>query len=146
MRAMRNVVLVAGMTAAALLAALPAARAEDAGFMLCEALPHRTCVQNGDLIWLRGRAIRLGDIRAPARYASRCPAESILAWKAALRLRDLLNQADFELIEVSEHTGGHVDEVIRIARRDGISLGRMLMDEGLARPWSAEEPDWCSEN
>ena len=45
-----------------------------------------------------------------------------------------------------EHTGGYVDEVIRVAKRDGISLGQVLMDEGLAKPWSAEEPDWCSED
>lgn len=119
------------------------AGAEDAKFMLCEALPHRSCVQNGDLFWLRGAAIRISDIRAPDRYAALCPAESILAWKSAQRLRDLLNAGPFELAEETSHDGGYVDEVLRIVMRDGKSIGQMLLDEGLAKPWSAEEPDWC---
>lgn len=119
------------------------ALAEDARFMLCEALPHRTCVQSGDLIWLRGQAVRLSDIRTPDRYTGDCPAASTLGWNAAMRLRDLLNQGPFELIEETSHDGGYVDEVLRIAERDGQSIGRMLLAEGLARPWSDEEPDWC---
>lgn len=118
--------------------------ADDAKFMLCEALPHRTCVQNGDLIWLRGEAVRISDIRAPDRYTALCPAESMLAWKSAERLRDLLNAGPFELVEETSHDGGYVDEVQRIAMRDGNSIGQTLLAEGLAKPWSDEEPDWCS--
>jgi endonuclease YncB( thermonuclease family) len=135
--------LIALLVATAPVAPLPA-RADDAQFMLCEALPHRTCVQDGDLIWLRGQAVRLSDIRTAPRYSSDCKAASLLGWKAALRLRDLLNEGPFDLVEETSRDGGYVDEILRLAERDGQSLGQILLREGLAKPWSKEEPDWCA--
>lgn len=112
--------------------------AEEAGFMLCEALPHITCVLSGDSFFLRGQLVRLADIAAPPRYASECPAASILSWKAALRLRDLLNAGPFEL-----EAAGAGDPELRLVTRHGESLGAQLVTEGLAETRAAQAPSWC---
>lgn len=124
-----------------LLAAPVSSRAEDAGFMLCEALPHITCVWSGDSFFLRGRMIKLSDIEAPQRYASECQAAAQLSWKAALGLRDQLNSGPFEL-EVPEQPAS--DAQLRLVTRGGKSLGENLVAEGLAKHRSSVAPDWCS--
>ena len=119
-----------------LLLAPDSSRAEDAGFMLCEALPHITCVWSGDSFYLRGEMVRLSDAVAPQRYTSECPAASQLSWRSALRLRDLLNVAAFEIEPLDESQ-------LALVSRDEQSLGAQLIAEGLARPRTQETPNWC---
>ena len=114
--------------------------AEDAGFMLCEALPHLTCVWSGDSFFLRGQLIELSDIDTPQRYASECKAATQLSWKSALRLRDLLNSAPFELEGAEQQPDG---TQLRLVTRDGKSLGAALVAEGLAKDKSVEAHNWC---
>ena len=121
-----------------LLAAPPPVQAEEAGFMLCEALPHLTCVFSGDSFYLRGQMVRLADIDTPPRYASECPAASTLSWKSALRLRDLLNAGPFELA-----LAGGGDPELRLVTRNGKSLGAQLVSEGLAQEKAAGALNWC---
>ena len=123
-----------------LLAAPAPALAEDAGFMLCEALPHITCVWSGDSFFLRTQLIRLADIDAPQRYTQDCPAASALSWKSAARLRDLLNAGPFELGGDTQATDG---AQMRLVTRDGKSLGAELVADGLAKEKAAQAPDWC---
>ena len=125
-----------------LLAAPMPVSAEDAGFMLCEALPHITCVWSGNSFYLRGQLIRLSDITAPARYTSQCPAASNLSWLSALRLRDLLNAGAFELQPVSEASADGAAP--HLVTRNGKSLGADLIAAGLARERSETPPDWCA--
>lgn len=119
-----------------LLAAPAPVLAEDARFMLCEALPHLTCVWSGDSFYLRGKIMRLTDAVTPERYTSECPAASQLSWRSALRLRDLLNAGTFEIGD----SGG--SELV-VVSRDGQSLGAQLIAEGLARTRTPEAPNWC---
>jgi micrococcal nuclease len=123
-----------------LLAAPNPSHAEDAGFMLCEALPHLTCVRSGDSFFLRGQLIELADVDTPRRYASECQAATQLSWKSALRLRDLLNSAPFELEGTEQRPDG---TQLRLVTRDGKSLGADLVAEGLAKDKSVEAPNWC---
>ena len=122
-----------------LLAAPSPTLAEDAGFMLCEALPHITCVWSGDSFFLRGQMVRLADITAPARYASECPGASNLSWLAALKLRDLLNRGSFELSGDGQVDGAQ----LRLVTRNGQSIGAELVAAGLAREKTAKAPNWC---
>jgi len=119
--------------------------AEDAGFMLCEALPHITCVWSGNSFYLRGELIRLADIDAPERYTSACPAASNLSWLSARRLRDLLNAASFEIQPAGDgaSTSGGIPSLVT---RDGESLGNALVAAGLARPASSTAQDWCAKS
>jgi endonuclease YncB( thermonuclease family) len=122
------------------------ANAEDARFGLCAELPYRTCVHNGDLIYLRGQPIRLGDIETPDRYTANCPAASNIAWYAAIRLRDLLNEGPFDIIELAAPQQAAGEELVRRLERNGISLGDTLVAEGLAQRRSAQRTDWCAED
>jgi micrococcal nuclease len=121
------------------------ANAEDARFGLCAELPYRTCVHNGDLIYLRGQPIRLSDIATPDRYTAECPAASNIAWYAAIHLRDLLNQGPFDIVEPPEAAEATGEELFRRLERNGISLGDALVAAGLARRRSTEAADWCAE-
>lgn len=124
-----------------LLSAPGPASAEDAGFMLCEALPHITCVWSGNSFYLRGQLIRLADIDAPERYTSACPAASNLSWLSARRLRDLLNAGPFDLKPVDQASAD--GEQRRLVTRDGKSLGMELVAAGMARTVSEKQQDWC---
>jgi endonuclease YncB( thermonuclease family) len=119
-----------------LLAAPLPVHAEDARFMLCEALPHQTCVWSGDSFYLRGRIVRLADAVAPERYTGACPRASQLSWRSALRLRDLLNGGAFE---IADPDGAE----LTVVSRNGQSLGEQMIAEGLARPRAPEAPNWC---
>lgn len=119
-----------------LLAAPSPVHAEDARFMLCEALPHLTCVWSGDSFYLGGKIVRLADAIAPERYTSECPKASQLSWRSALRLRDLLNAGTFEIGETDAPE-------LAVVSRDGQSLGAQLITEGLARARTPEPPSWC---
>jgi len=130
---------VAALALLPLLAAPAPAAAEEAGFMLCEALPHITCVLSGDSFYLRGELIVLSDAEAPARYTSACPAASNRSWLAALKLRDLLNAGPFDLGEAS-----HANEAdLRLVTRHGRSIGEQLIEAGLAKARSTERASWC---
>ncbi len=125
-----------GLVMLPLLAAPAPVNAEDARFMLCEALPHLTCVWSGDSFYLRGQIVRLADAVAPERYTSECRAASQLSWRSALRLRDLLNAAPFEI-------GDADGSALAVVSRDGQSLGAELISEGLARARTSAAPSWC---
>jgi micrococcal nuclease len=115
------------------------ALAEDIRVMLCAELAYRTCVHNGDLIYLAGKPYRLADIVTPDRYLAACPKASNIAWYAAIRLRDLINEGPFDLREVPG------DEPMARLTRKGVSLGSALVTEGLARPRTGATVDWCAE-
>jgi micrococcal nuclease len=121
------------------------ANAEDARFGLCAELPYRTCVHNGDLIYLRGEPIRLSDVVSPDRYTAECPAASNIAWYAAIRLRDLLNKGPFDVVEPEASVDASGEGLMRRLERNGVSLGDALIDQGLARRRSNEAVDWCAE-
>ena len=139
---MRSLLLIVAVIWIVVPAAPMPAFGEDARFSICAELPYRNCVHSGELIYLRGEPIRLADVVSPDRYMPGCPAASNISWYAAIRLRDLLNQGTFELIEPED--GGHGEPRRRIERY-GKSLGDVLVAEGLARRRTAGPPDWCDE-
>lgn len=119
-----------------LLAAPLPVHAEDARFMLCEALPHLNCVWSGDSFYLRGKIVRLADAVSPERYTGACPKASQLSWRSALRLRDLLNAGTFEIADPDRSE-------LALVSRNGQSLGAQMIAEGLAQARTPETPNWC---
>jgi len=112
-------------------------------FPLCGSGSRVTCVVDGDTFWLDGVKIRLSDINTPEVGDPLCAAEAALGAKATRRLQFLLNAGPFEL------TRGIRDEdrygrKLRMAQRDGRSLGDILVDEGLAHRWLGYKQDWCA--
>lgn len=113
-----------------------------AAFSLCGAAPRQTCVVDGDTFWLNGQKIRVSDINAPETIGAQCPDERSRGEAAKLRLLDLLNRGPVTLVDDPR---GHDRYGRRLARvlRDGISIGEILVREGLAEPWRGRRSNWC---
>lgn len=98
---------------------------------------------DGDTIWLQGEKIRMADIDTPETHPSRCPKEARLGKAATLRLQALLNQGPFDLRPIRRDTDRY-GRKLRIVERDGVSLGSILVREGLARPYTGgKRQPWC---
>src|SRR4051794_20181808 len=73
----------------------------------------------------------------------KCASEAALGHRAKERLLDLLNKGPFDIV----HPGGRDEDIygrkLRVLIRDGRSLGTILVDEGLARPWTGRRRSWC---
>jgi endonuclease YncB( thermonuclease family) len=130
------IALVAGFASAS--AAAPSVR-----FSICHTGKRVNCVVDGDTIWLQGEKIRMADIDTPETHPSRCPKEARLGKAATLRLQALLNQGPFDLRPIRRDTDRY-GRKLRIVERDGVSLGSILVREGLARPYTGgKRQPWC---
>ena len=114
-----------------------------AAFALCTQAPRTTCVVDGDTFWLDGEKVRLADINAPETTGAACPAERALGDQATRRLIALLNAGAFSLAIEGRETDRY-GRALRVVRRGGLSLGDVLVREGLAEPWQGRRSDWCA--
>lgn len=120
------------------------ARQHRALFPVCAGPSRVTCVVDGDTIWLKGTKIRIADIDTPEVSRPGCPREAALGRRATERLRQLLNAGPFTLLPAPD---GRMEDrygrALRVVHRDGESLGRVLVREGLAAPWGGPRREWC---
>lgn len=101
------------------------------------------CVIDGDTFRLGDRKIRITGIDAPELAEPRCPAEAALARRAADRLLVLLNQGPFVMVAHRLQRQDRRGRDLMVIRRDGKSIGRQLMDEGLAHRYIGSKRSWC---
>lgn len=113
-----------------------------AAFGFCHSGGGRDCVVDGDTFRMGGARIRIADIDAPETHPPRCAREADLGGKATRRLHALLNAGPFVLDSTDRDEDRH-GRKLRIVRRDGESLGAILVAEGLARRWSGGRRPWC---
>lgn len=103
----------------------------------------KTCIVDGDTLWLQGTNIRLEGIDTPESRTNICGSfrEIELAYAATDRLQELLNGGSWS-IEMSgiDGTGSRRLATIRI---DGEDVGDVLIREGLARSWPDGDEFWC---
>ncbi len=111
-------------------------------FTSCHAGGGANCVVDGDTFWIDGEKVRISDIDAPETHPARCPEEQRLGDAATRGLQALLNAGPVELAAADRDTDRY-GRKLRIVRRDGQSIGMMLVDEGLARPWKGRRRPWC---
>lgn len=109
---------------------------------LCAQGPRTTCVVDGDTFWLNGEKVRLADINAPETQGAQCAEEAELGEAAKRRLAALLGEGRFQL-EGGARDRDRYGRLLRVVRRDGRSLGAVLVAEGLAEPWRGRRSDWC---
>jgi micrococcal nuclease len=122
------------------------ARAQDseqALFARCGSGARVTCVVDGDTFWYRGSKIRLSDINTPETSQPGCASERALGERATDRLIVLLNQGAFTLT-TSGRDMDRYGRLLRVASRDGQSIGAVLVAEGLAEQWQGRRGDWCA--
>lgn len=133
-----------------MLALLPAsvpALAQDssqARFAPCSGSNRQTCVVDGDTLWLDGAKIRLADINTPEVSQPHCAGERALGEAATRRLIALLNAGPFTLERQGNRDADRYGRLLRVAMRDGQSLGQLLVAEGLAEEWQGRRGDWCN--
>lgn len=113
-----------------------------AAFELCRGRSGGTCVVDGDTIHFEGVIIRIADIDTPEVGRPQCAFEKELGDRATLRMIDLLNAGPIEIADYARDEDRY-GRKLRIVRRDGQSLGEVLVAEGLARRWDGARHSWC---
>lgn len=103
--------------------------------------PRAVRIVDGDTFAYQGDKYRIADIDTPE-VQGRCAKERALAAEATDRMEQLLRKGPFELHPV-ERDEDRYGRKLRIATRDGVSLGDQLVAEGLARTWSGRRQPWC---
>lgn len=112
-------------------------------FYFCGTSGLDNCVASGDIFWFRKQAVHLADIVAPETERARCPAERTKGFAAKVRLRDLLNSGNFDLVDWPNSDTDSQGRKLRVVMRKGQSLGGVLIREGLARSPSESGRGWC---
>ena len=106
--------------------------------------PDKTCLVDGDTLWLDGENIRLKDFDTPEPQSSICggDAEKALAHQASARMLELLNDNEWtiERFGLDSTRSKRRLATIRIGGRD---VGDILIEERLARRWPDGEEWWC---
>lgn len=100
------------------------------------------CVVDGDTFWMDGEKVRIADIDTPETHPPRCDEEARLGEAATRRLQVLLNAGPVTLVPIDRDTDRY-GRLLRVVERDGRSLGQVVVDEGLARPWEGHRRPWC---
>lgn len=115
---------------------------ERASFAVCGAGHRDTCVIDGDTFRYRGQKIRVADINTPETGDPKCAAEAELGAKATARFTQLLNEGAFTLKPV-DRVRDTYGRALFVVTRGGESVGRKLVDEGLAERWQGYRRQWC---
>jgi micrococcal nuclease len=124
--------------------ALPATRepmGQRRDFVVCGA-QRITCVVDGDTFWLDGTKYRIADINTPEVGSPRCASEAQLGRRATERLTQLLSAGPFTLAP-ADRDEDQYGRKLRIVRRDGQSVGQLMVAEGLAHEWQGYRQGWC---
>lgn len=109
----------------------------------CSVFLRSNCVVDGDTFYYQGQKIRIADIDAPETGSAQCASEAERGERAKQRLRELLNEAPFELHGYMSRDTDRYGRKLRIVTRDGRSIGDILIAEGLARRWNGKRRPWC---
>ena len=133
----------AGTVTAAMLVASAQDR-ESAHFAPCKGPDRVTCVVDGDTLWFNHEKIRISDINAPEIGHPQCDSELELGEKATRRLIALLNAGRFSVVARESRDTDKYGRKLRILTRGGISIGMVLVSEGLAERWVGFRRNWCA--
>ena len=122
----------------------PGKKSISTKFNLCGSAPHRNCVMDGDTFYLGYEPVRMADIDTPETHPPRCAKEAELGKRATKRLQKLLNSGPFTMHGFEDRDEDQYGRKLRIVQRNGNSLGKTLVTEGLARDWSGQRRPWCA--
>jgi micrococcal nuclease len=111
-------------------------------FPICAGGTRYSCVVDGDTFWLEGEKIRVADINTPEIGQPQCASEAALGRQATQRLQELLSAGPFSLARIDRDEDQY-GRKLRIVERDGRSVGKILVAEGLAHEWGGRRESWC---
>lgn len=101
---------------------------------------------DGDTFDIGVERVRIANIDAPETKSAKCDAERRLGEVAKRRLQELLASPGFELERGDPKSGRRKDRygrTLATAYVDGIDVGSILINEGIARPWRGKREPWC---
>jgi endonuclease YncB( thermonuclease family) len=104
----------------------------------------KTCVVDGDTLWLNGVDYRMRDYDTPEPETAICggAAEVELAHRASARFLELLNGNAWTIETYGQDSTGR--RTLATIRIDGRDIGDILIGERLARHWPDGTEWWCS--
>ena len=108
----------------------------------CTSGSDTNCVIDGDTVRFSGMTVRIADIDTPETRDFGCQSEKARGDEATRRMRELLNAGPFEVRGYPRDEDVY-GRKLRILVRDGVSIGQMLVAEGLARTWDGSRHPWC---
>ncbi len=112
-------------------------------FTLCGWNSQRNCIVDGDTIKVAGKKIRVEDIDTPEIHDYKCQSEFERGQRAKARLLELVNAGPFEIVSNGGDDMDRYGRKLRHLKRNGRSLGAILVSEGLARPYAGGRRSWC---
>ncbi|WP_024897690.1 thermonuclease family protein [Brucella rhizosphaerae] len=101
---------------------------------------------DGDTFDIGNERVRIANIDAPETKSAKCDAERRLGEVAKRRLQELLSSPGFEMERGDPKSGRMKDRygrTLATAHVDGIDVGSILINEGIARPWRGKREPWC---
>lgn len=122
--------------------ALFASDTDSASFGFCHNGGGSNCVVDGDTLYYQGAKIRIADIDTPETHPSRCAEEARLGDAATRRLHALVNAGPFSLQSIDRDVDIY-GRKLRLVKRGGVSIGKDLVDQGLARWYEGGRKSWC---
>ena len=122
-----------------------AARPEQvaATFTACGPGRGAACVVDGDTFKLGDRKIRITGIDAPELAAPKCAAEAALAKRGAAPRRAPRHHRAVGMVAPPQQQQEPPPPPRMVIRRDGQSIGALLIDEGLAHRYIGSKTSWC---
>jgi endonuclease YncB( thermonuclease family) len=107
--------------------------------------PTKTCVVDGNTLWLSGENIRLKGFDTPEPQSSICGGdkEVALAKQASARLLELLNNNEWTIERFGLDSTRSKRRLATI-RIDDQDVGDILIEERLARAWPNGTEWWCN--
>ena len=113
-------------------------------FYYCGRSGLNDCIAEAGVFWHDKTAVRLADVIVPGAESAKCDAERQRGFRAKVRLRELLAAGPFDLVLSDSGDREQAGAKLRVAMRNGKSIGDQLVREGLAQPKGGVFPDWCS--
>lgn len=101
---------------------------------------------DGDTFDIGDERVRIANIDVPETKSAKCDAERRLGEVAKRRLQELLSSPGFEMERGDPKSGSMKDRygrTLATAYVDGIDIGSILIQEGIARPWRGKREPWC---
>ncbi|MEG3171103.1 thermonuclease family protein [Sphingomonas sp. ZB1N12] len=133
----------AASTAAAAASALSGGKPVSARFTICGRAKRINCMVDGDTFWMAGTKIRIADIDTPETHPPRCAREARLGRAATVKMQGMLNAGPFKLAPIKRDVDRY-GRKLRIVERGGVSLGALLVRQGLARRYGGgKRSPWC---
>lgn len=126
---------------------LPAIAAGQPQLEMCNNRPNtpdKTCLVDGDTLWLNGENIRLKDFDTPEPQTALWGGgqEKALASMASARMLELLNSNNWT-IEYFGYDSTSSKRRLATIRIGGQDVGDILINERLARRWPDGDEWWC---